>query len=92
MGEESLIELGGVSQTGNPHQDLERREFRHCLATALAGLSESQRQVFVRVDLEQGDQQEVARSLGMEFTTLRATLHFARRRLAAALRSMEEAE
>ena len=91
-GEDSLRELAGISQAGNPHQDLERREFRRFLAIALTGLSESQRQVFVRVDLEQGDQQEVARSLGMKPTTLRATLHFARRRLAAALRSMEEAK
>jgi RNA polymerase sigma-70 factor (ECF subfamily) len=89
-GEEALKELCGVAQVGNPHDDLERREFHRRLAMALAGLSGSQREVFVRVDLEQGDQQEVARSMGMKFTTLRATLHFARRRLAVALRSMEE--
>jgi RNA polymerase sigma-70 factor (ECF subfamily) len=89
-GEKTLREHGGVSQTGNPHQDLERREFHRRLALALVGLSESQRQVFVRVDLEQGEQQEVAKCLGMKSTTLRATLHFARRRLAAALREMEE--
>ncbi len=89
-GEETLKELVGVSQTGNPHDDLERREFHGRLAMALGTLSERQRQVFVRVDLEQGDQKEVARSLGMKFTTLRATLHFARRRLATALRGMEE--
>jgi RNA polymerase sigma-70 factor (ECF subfamily) len=88
--EGTLREFGGVSRTGNPHQDLERREFHRRLAIALGGLSESQRQVFVRVDLEQGDQREVAESLGMKTSTLRATLHFARRRLASALREMEE--
>ena len=57
----------------------------------LAILSESQRQVFVRVDLEQTGQKEVARALGMRPGTLRATLHYARRRVAAALRGMEGA-
>lgn len=88
--EGTLREIAGVSQTGNPHEDLERRDFHRRLAIALVGLSESQRQVFVQVDLEQGDQKEVAESLGMKSTTLRATLHFARRRLATALRGMEE--
>jgi DNA-directed RNA polymerase specialized sigma24 family protein len=53
-------------------------------------LSESQRQVFLRVDLEQGDQKEVAKALGIRFGTLRATLHYARKRLATILRQMEK--
>jgi len=89
-GEAAIRELSGASSTGNPHDDLERREFHRRLAIALDGLSERQREVFVRVDLEQGDQQDVARSLDMKDTTLRATLHFARSRLAAVLRGMEE--
>ena len=57
---------------------------------ALGHLSESQRQVFLRVDLEQGDQKRVAQALGIKFATLRTTLHFARKRVAAALREMEK--
>jgi RNA polymerase sigma-70 factor (ECF subfamily) len=68
---------------------LEEREFRERILAACAGLSESQREVFLRVDVEQGDQQEVARALGIRFGTLRTTLHFARKRVAAALTEME---
>jgi RNA polymerase sigma-70 factor (ECF subfamily) len=89
-GEEALAEVCDVSKTGNPDDDLERSEFHRRLLAAIGGLSESQRQVFVRVDLEQCDQREAARSLGMKFGTLRATLHFARKRLADTLRRMEE--
>jgi DNA-directed RNA polymerase specialized sigma24 family protein len=53
-------------------------------------LTESQRQVFLRVDVEQGDQRSVAEALGIRPNTLRATLHFARKRVAAALREMEK--
>jgi RNA polymerase sigma factor (sigma-70 family) len=74
----------------DPLADLERREFHRRLLIAMGTLSESQRQVFVRVYLECVDQKEVAEALGIKHTTLRATLHFARKRLAAALREMEE--
>ncbi|UCC71093.1 MAG: RNA polymerase sigma factor [Gemmatimonadota bacterium] len=89
-GEGAIGELGAVFHTVDPLDDLERREFHQRLLVALGQLSESQRQVFVQVDLEEGDQKEVAQALGIKHTTLRATLHFARRRLAAALREMEE--
>jgi RNA polymerase sigma factor (sigma-70 family) len=65
-----------------------RIEFDALLRSALARLPESQLQVFTRVDLEQSDQAEAARELGMKFSTLRVTLHFARRRLAGLLREM----
>ncbi|MGD2216633.1 MAG: RNA polymerase sigma factor [Gemmatimonadales bacterium] len=74
----------------DPLADLERREFHRRLLVALGTLSESQRQVFVRVYLEDVGQKEAAEALGIKHTTLRATLHFARKRLAAALREMEE--
>ncbi|MGW8266397.1 MAG: RNA polymerase sigma factor, partial [Longimicrobiales bacterium] len=57
---------------------------------ASASLSETQREVFLRVDVEQGDQKEVAEALGIRFGTLRTTLHFARKKMAAALREREE--
>jgi RNA polymerase sigma factor (sigma-70 family) len=65
-----------------------RMEFDALLKSALAQLPASQLQVFTRVDLEQADQAEAARELGMKFSTLRVTLHFARRRLAGLLREM----
>jgi RNA polymerase sigma-70 factor (ECF subfamily) len=88
-GDAVIVGLGGAAED-DPHRDVERREFHERLLVALGRLSESQRQVFVRVDLEQGEQKEVAETLGMKFNTLRTTLHFARKRLAAALREMEE--
>lgn len=89
-GDEIVRERCEASGVGNPHQDLERREFHERLLIALGELSESQRQVFVQVELEQNDQREVAMTLGMKHATLRTTLHFARKRLATVLRSMEE--
>ena len=65
-----------------------RAEFETLLRSALSRLPESQLQVFTRVDLEQADQAEAAGELGMKFSTLRVTLHFARRRLAGLLREM----
>jgi RNA polymerase sigma-70 factor (ECF subfamily) len=89
-GDEVLARLGGPA-LDDPHADLERKEFHERLLMAVRSLSESQRQVFLRVDLEQTGQKEVARALGMKPGTLRATLHYARRRVAAALRGMEGA-
>lgn len=74
----------------DPGRDLERREFQERILAASAGLSETQREVFLRVDVEQGDQKAVAEALGIRFGTLRTTLHFARKKVAAALREMEE--
>ncbi len=74
----------------DPHEQTERREFHDQLLRALGELSESQRQVFVRVDIEQGAPQQVAEAMGIKYATLRATLHFARKRLAKILRDREE--
>lgn len=88
-GDEVVHGLAGASAQ-NPEEEVERQEFHQRLLAAVAELSESQRQVFLRVDLEQGDQKEVARALGIRFGTLRTTLHFARKRLARALQEWEE--
>ena len=69
---------------------VERREFMTRLSSALTELTESQRNVFTKVDVEQIAQREAAELLGMSFNTLRTTLHFARKRLAGILRRMEE--
>ena len=87
-GDDVVVRLTGPAPEG-PEEDYERREFHERLTAALDQLSESQRQVFLRVDLEQGDQRAVAEALGIKSGTLRATLHFARKRLATVLREME---
>jgi RNA polymerase sigma-70 factor (ECF subfamily) len=74
----------------DPARDLERKEFHERILEAANGLSETQREIFLRVDVEQEPQKEAARALGIKFGTLRTTLHFARRRVAAALREMGE--
>ena len=87
---DEVVSQATAPAPGGPEQDLERREFHERLMAALGHLSESQRQVFLRVDLEQGDQKAVAQALGIKFATLRTTLHFARKRLATVLREMEK--
>jgi RNA polymerase sigma-70 factor (ECF subfamily) len=87
-GDDVINELRGPTSEG-VDQEVERREFHQRLLEAVSQLSESQRQVFLRVDLEHGDQKEVARALGIKFGTLRTTLHFARKRLAGMLREYD---
>jgi RNA polymerase sigma-70 factor (ECF subfamily) len=87
---EDIMRLRLVSGSDDPHVEIERMEFHRHLGIALDELSEIQRQVFVRVDVEQIPQRDVAEDLGMKFPTLRTTLHHARKRLAGALRTMEE--
>lgn len=89
MEPETISMLQSESATGE--EGAEREEFFSRLFRAIAQLSDSQRQVFCRVDVEQLDQREAAELLGIKFTTLRSTLHFARRRLARILREMEDA-
>jgi RNA polymerase sigma-70 factor (ECF subfamily) len=72
-----------------PDALLEAREFRERVMEAARGLSPSQQEVFLRVDVEEEDQRTVARELGIRYGTLRVTLHTARRRLAEWLRTLE---
>lgn len=88
-GDEVVARLSGAASE-DPADDLERREFHQRLVVAMRHLTESQRQVFLRVDVEQGDQKAVAEKLGIKANTLRATLHFARKRMATVLREMEK--
>ncbi|MFH1763124.1 MAG: sigma-70 family RNA polymerase sigma factor [Gemmatimonadota bacterium] len=88
-GDEVISRMRGPTP-GGPEEDLERREFHERLVVALGHLSESQRQVFLRVDMEREDQKSVAHALGIKPGTLRTTLHFARKRLATMLREMEK--
>jgi RNA polymerase sigma factor (sigma-70 family) len=83
-----MMHLAG-SGPDDPSVDVERSEFHARVLHATRGLSETQREVFVRVDLEQGGQADVARALGMRPGTLRTTLHFARRKMARLLTATE---
>lgn len=74
----------------DPSSRIEAREFRERILGAAASLSPSQREVFLRVDVEDGDQKAVAAELGIRYATLRVTLHAARRRLAQLLNPTEE--
>lgn len=74
----------------DPSSHVEAREFREQILRAAASLSPSQREVFLRVDVEDGDQRAVAQELGIRYATLRVTLHAARRRLAQLLNPTEE--
>ena len=87
---QTIEQLPGAVPGNNPQENLKQKEFAYRLRRAMLALTEKQRAVFAHVDLEQIDQQEVARMLRMSFSTLRTTLHFARRRLAGLLRKMEE--
>lgn len=88
-GPEALSRMAKAA-SDDPSRDLERQEFRRRVMEATRELSESQRQVFLRVDVEQREQAEVAGKLGIRTGTLRATLHYARRRMAEALSGMLE--
>jgi len=87
---QTIEQLPGAVQSSDPQESLKQKEFSQTLRRAMLALTERQRAVFAHVDLEQIDQEEVARMLRMSFSTLRTTLHFARKRLAGLLRKMEE--
>jgi RNA polymerase sigma-70 factor (ECF subfamily) len=89
-GGEVVNSLAGASTANGPDQELERREFHDRLLAALGTLSESQRIVFARMVFEEQSQNTVADELGIKPATVRTTLHFARKRLAAVLRHREE--
>jgi RNA polymerase sigma-70 factor (ECF subfamily) len=86
---EELLHLSPAVEGGDPLEHLQRRELAARLGAAMARLSERQLRVFAFVELEQVSREEASRALGMKPATLRATLHFARRRLARWIRRME---
>lgn len=88
-GPEAMAHFVGSAED-DPSADVERREFHERVLHATRGLSEIQREVFVRVDLEQNGQVDVARALGMRPGNLRTTLHFARRKMARLLTATED--
>jgi len=87
--DEELARLSPPSAGPDAEERLQAGEFVARLRTAMARLSDSQLRVFTLVDLEQLGQKQAARALEMEPSTLRTTLHFARKRLARTIRRME---
>jgi RNA polymerase sigma-70 factor (ECF subfamily) len=87
------VERRAPAVAANPGEaELAAEHFHQRLLGAVARLGSRQRDVFTRVDLENGDQRAVAEELGLNPTTLRTTLHHARRRLAQLLHDGEEEE
>ncbi len=70
-----------AASEANPGADVERRELREALETALARLSEVQRQVVLLHDLEGWKHREIARSLEISEGMSRQHLMAARRTL-----------
>ncbi len=91
MADNALWDTVPDERAPDPSERLEQREFGRQLRRALIQLSKRQQEVFALVDLEQQAPRDAARILDMHPTTLRTTLHFARRRLAQILRDWEEA-
>lgn len=89
-GDEAIGRLAAADPGEDPESAVERGELREILLRAADELSPAQRETFLRVDVEGGEPKTVAEELGIEHTTLRATLHFARKRIAASLRKLEE--
>ncbi len=73
----------------DPLKRMTADDFMEHVRRGVAALPQRQQAVFAAVDLEQDDPASVAARLGMSWTTLRTTLHFARKRLAESLRRLE---
>lgn len=83
-------ERGGNVPASNPFSDIAHREFGERIRIAMKHLTEAQQAVFSLVIIEQMDQRDAAAILGMQQSTLRTTLHFARKHMAKLLRDEQE--
>jgi RNA polymerase sigma-70 factor (ECF subfamily) len=75
------LELHEVAGGESPAMEVERGELRDRLLSALAELSEVQREVVLLHDLEEWTHEEIAGQLDLPAGTVRSHLHHARRRL-----------
>ena len=80
-----------VNESGrsNAEDRTEESEYMARIREAFNCLPEKQRRVFALVDMEGESPGEAAEFLNMKPATLRSTLHFARRRMAQILSSLE---
>lgn len=82
-----LDAVGPVASAEDTSARVERREFHEELSAAMAELTELQRRVFVRFDMEGWDHGEIAHELGISRGASRFHLHAARRALRKRLSS-----
>lgn len=82
-------EIDRANEKPDPYKNTVLHEFGQRLRSAMEKLTESQRAVFSLVAFEEMDPRDAAEALDMNRSTLRATLHFARKRLAEILRNEE---
>lgn len=76
-----LDAVGPMASSADTSARVERRELREELATAMEGLTDLQRRVFVRFDMEGWDHGEIAEEMGISRGASRVHLHAARRAL-----------
>lgn len=86
---EAMLEKEASAPGDGPERDIERTEFAGRLREAMTRLTGKQRLVFAMVDVEENTRADAARALCMNESTLRVTLHNARRRIAEILRRTE---
>lgn len=79
-----------VREADRPDRRHEQSELVRRVTAAAATLPDRQRAVFLAVDVEQRPRREIEESLDMNETTLRTTLHNARKRVARILRAQED--
>jgi len=79
------LESLAPASTGDVDAELETRDLVLRAVAAAEVLPETQREVFMRVDVEQADQRETAAALGISHGALRTRLYAARKRLAELL-------
>jgi len=82
------LELYEVAGEGSAATEVEHGELRGQLLSALAELSEAQREVVLLHDLEGWTHQEIADRLELPAGTVRSHLHFARKKLRALLQDL----
>jgi RNA polymerase sigma-70 factor (ECF subfamily) len=87
--DEQITPQADESRMNNPEAAAERAEYMAHIRNAFNTLPDTQRRVFALVDIEQEPQENAAVILNMKPSTLRSTLHFARKRMAQLLSSME---
>jgi len=95
--EELDEEMGGVERqmpvvTVNPTERLERGELRQKIDEALGKLTEEHRAVLVLHEFQEMEYKEIAKAVGCSIGTVMSRLFYARRRMAALLADLKNAE
>ncbi len=86
--ETDQVPVGARSRVPTPDRVAETSELRALLQEALSGLPEVQRQIVLLHDLEGWKHREIAERLELPSGTVRSHLHFARKALRQALKSV----